>query len=134
MHFAIFHRGQRKRNEKILRPAEVCDLLKGLLVLSCWVATWKVDTSIIYHMVKSQSVIKLYIFFNILEVADRLLSSLGQDTLDALLWTATEPKSRLNSSRTQRLGTLPHLLFALCYVCILFFDDVSKMLQILARL
>lgn len=27
-----------------------------------------VDTSMIYHIIKSQSVIKLYIFFNMLEV------------------------------------------------------------------
>lgn len=72
-----------------------------------------------YHLVKSQSVIKLYIFYNMLEVADRLFSAFGQDIIDALLWTATEPQSRSNSSRTKPFGTLPHLLFAVLYVCIL---------------
>jgi len=58
--------------------------------MGCWMATWKVDTSMMYHLVKSQSVIKLYIFYNMLEVGDRLFSAFGQDTIDALLWTATE--------------------------------------------
>lgn len=106
-----------KNTGKYLSPAEVCDLLKGAVVVGCWAATWKVDTSMMYHLVKSQSVIKLYIFYNMLEVGDRLFSAFGQDIIDALLWTATEPRSR--SSRTQHLGTLPHLLFVVVYVCIL---------------
>ncbi|XP_032673166.1 protein TAPT1 homolog [Odontomachus brunneus] len=103
-----------KNTGKYLSPAEVCDLLKGAVVVGCWAATWKVDTSMMYHLVKSQSVIKLYIFYNMLEVGDRLFSAFGQDIIDALLWTATEPRSR--SSRTQHLGTLPHLLFVVVYV------------------
>lgn len=103
-----------------LSPAEMCDLLKGIVVVGCWAATWKVDTSMMYHLVKSQSVIKLYIFYNMLEVGDRLFSAFGQDAIDALLWTATEPRSRSSSTRTPHLGTLPHLFFALTYVCILY--------------
>ncbi|XP_012259738.2 protein TAPT1 homolog [Athalia rosae] len=105
-----------KKGERLLRPAEVCDLLKGVVVLGCWAATWRVDTSMMYHLVKSQSVIKLYIFYNMLEVGDRLFSAFGQDTIDALLWTATEPRVRANSNHTRHLGTLPHLLFAFAYV------------------
>lgn len=115
-----------KRKERILRPAEVCDLLKGVVVLGCWAATWKVDTSMMYHVVKSQSVIKLYIFYNMLEVGDRLFSAFGQDTIDALLWTATEPRSRTRSTRSQHLGTLPHLFFALAYVCILLIVPIPR--------
>ncbi|XP_015111749.1 protein TAPT1 homolog [Diachasma alloeum] len=109
-------KGARKKEEPFLRPAEVCDLLKGVVVVGCWAATSKVDTSMMYHLVKSQSVIKLYIFYNILEVGDRLFSAFGQDTIDALLWTATEPRSRSQSRHRQHLGTFPHLLFALTYV------------------
>lgn len=105
--------------EKYLSPAETCDLLKGIIVIGCWAATCKVDTSMMYHLVKSQSVIKLYIFYNMLEVADRLFSAFGQDTIDALLWTATEPQNNSRSGRAKHLGTWAHLLFALIYVCIL---------------
>ncbi|KAJ8683672.1 hypothetical protein QAD02_019464 [Eretmocerus hayati] len=111
------HKQIRRKGEGFLRPAEVCDLLKGIVVLGCWAMTCTMfDTSMMYHLVKSQSVIKLYIFYNMLEVADRLFSAFGQDTIDALLWTATEPKHKTNSIRSQHLGTLPHLLFALAYV------------------
>ena len=49
------------------------------------------------------------------QMADRLLSTIGQDILDALFWTATEPRGR----KREHLGTLPHLLLAIVYVSIL---------------
>ncbi|XP_070994147.1 transmembrane anterior posterior transformation protein 1 homolog isoform X4 [Oncorhynchus clarkii lewisi] len=45
-------------------------------------------------------------------VADRLFSSFGQDILDALYWTATEPKERKRDS----IGVIPHFLMAVFYV------------------
>lgn len=114
-HYLGKERSNVKAGEQHLRPAEICDLLKGIVVISCWAVTWKVDTSMMYHLVKSQSVIKLYIFYNMLEVGDRLFSAFGQDTIDALLWTATEPRSK-RQTRSQHLGTVPHLMFAGTYV------------------
>lgn len=73
------------------------------------------DTNMLYHLIKSQSVIKLYMFFNMLEIGDRLFSSFGQDAIDSLFWTATEPRGR----KREHLGTLPHLVFAIIYVGIL---------------
>lgn len=56
------------------------------------------------------------IYFSILcQVADRLFSSFGQDILDALYWTATEPKERKRDS----IGVIPHFIMAVFYVCIL---------------
>ena len=72
-------------------------------------------TRVVPFQVKSQSIIKLYIFYNMLEVGDKLMSSFGQDSLDALHWTATEPRRR----KRQHLGTLPHFFLATVYVCIL---------------
>lgn len=106
--------------EKSLRPAEICDILKGLILIFCWVITLKVDTSMMYHLVKSQSIIKLYMFYNMLEVGDRLFSTFGQDTIDALFWTATEPKSKTYPTHSFYLRIILHLLFTLGYVCILF--------------
>lgn len=48
-------------------------------------------------------------------MADRLFSSFGQDILDALYWTATEPKERKRDS----IGVIPHFIMAVIYVCIL---------------
>lgn len=96
----------------ILQPAEICDLLKGIILIVASFAMSYIDMSMLYHIIKSQSVIKLYIFFNMLEVADRLFSSFGQDILDALFWTATELRPR----KRDHLGVLPHLAFAIIYV------------------
>ncbi|XP_055676739.1 protein TAPT1 homolog [Lutzomyia longipalpis] len=107
--------GLRRRKRRLLAPAEVCDLLKGSIWIICTLLMVSfVDTSRMYHIIKSQSIIKLYIFYNMLEVGDRLLSAFGQDAIDALFWTATEPKT----SRRQHLGIIPHFCFALIYVIV----------------
>lgn len=97
---------------QILQPAEICDLLKGIIIIVASFAMSYVDMSMLYHIIKSQSVIKLYIFFNMLEVADKLFSSFGQDILDALFWTATESRPR----KRDHFGVLPHLAMAIIYV------------------
>ncbi|KAJ3665210.1 hypothetical protein Zmor_000716 [Zophobas morio] len=101
-----------RRNRRILTPAEICDLLKAVLLIVCSTFMFSVDTNMLYHLIKSQSVIKLYIFYNMLEVGDRLFSAFGQDTIDALFWTATEPRGR----KREHLGVIPHLIFAIVYV------------------
>ena len=40
------------------------------------------------------------------QVGDRLFSAFGQDTIDALFWTATEPTLR----KREHIGVIPHLL------------------------
>ncbi|CAG5028093.1 unnamed protein product [Parnassius apollo] len=101
-----------RSRKSLLKPAETCDVLKGLILLICSVLMCYIDTNMMYHLVKSQSVMKLYIFYNMLEVGDRLFSAFGQDTIDALFWTATEPRDR----RREHLGVIPHLIFAVTYV------------------
>jgi hypothetical protein len=98
--------------QPLLQPAEICDLLKGIILILGAFLMHHVDTSILYHLIRSQSVIKLYIFYNMLEVADKLVSSFGQDILDTLYWTATESRGK----KRQHLGVLPHLLMAIGYV------------------
>ncbi|XP_012687756.1 transmembrane anterior posterior transformation protein 1 homolog isoform X2 [Clupea harengus] len=97
---------------RLLQPAQVCDLLKGLIMILCFCMMHYVDYSMMYHLIRGQSVIKLYLIYNMLEVADRLFSSFGQDILDALYWTATEPKSR----KRAHIGVIPHFFMAVCYV------------------
>lgn len=101
--------------KRLLQPAEICDLLKGLIIVIVALLASFVDTSVLYHIVKTQSVIKLYIFFNMLEVADRLFSNFGQDIIDALFWTATEPRGRQGDGR-RRFSLLKHFLMAVVYV------------------
>jgi len=104
----------RPTSQTLLKPAEACDLLKGFILVICGALMTYVDTSILYHLIKSQSVIKLYIFYNMLEVGDRLFSSFGQDLIDALFWTSTEKKDR----KREHFGVIPHLFSAIIYVCL----------------
>ncbi|XP_037317357.2 transmembrane anterior posterior transformation protein 1 homolog isoform X1 [Pungitius pungitius] len=103
---------RRSSGSRLLQPAQVCDVLKGLIMVLCFSMMHYVDYSMMYHLIRGQSVIKLYIIYNMLEVADRLFSSFGQDILDALYWTATEPKERKRDS----IGVIPHFLMAVFYV------------------
>ncbi|KAH9419995.1 Transmembrane anterior posterior transformation protein 1 [Dermatophagoides pteronyssinus] len=96
----------------ILNAAETCDILKGIILLASFYMMDNIEISIFYHQIKSQSIIKLYIFFNMLEVADKLLSSFGQDILDTLYWTATEPQTK----KRHYVFIFFHLLLAIFYV------------------
>ncbi|XP_028599124.2 transmembrane anterior posterior transformation protein 1 homolog isoform X2 [Podarcis muralis] len=100
------------RDRRLLQPAQVCDIFKGVILLICYFMMDYVDYSMMYHLIRGQSVIKLYIIYNMLEVADRLFSSFGQDILDALYWTATEPKER----KRAHIGVIPHFFMAVLYV------------------
>ncbi|CAH0553812.1 unnamed protein product [Brassicogethes aeneus] len=104
--------GLKNPNKRLLTPAEICDLLKAVILVLCSIIMFYVDTNMLYHLIKSQSVIKLYIFYNMLEIGDRLFSAFGQDTIDSLFWTATEPRGK----RREHLGVIPHLIFAIVYV------------------
>ncbi|KAK7922185.1 hypothetical protein WMY93_009087 [Mugilogobius chulae] len=97
---------------RLLQPAQVCDMLKGLILVLCYSMMHYVDYAMMYHLIRGQSVIKLYLIYNMLEVADRLFSSFGQDVLDALYWTATEPKAR----KRDNIGVIPHFIMAVVYV------------------
>uniref|UniRef100_A0A0N4ZS18 Protein TAPT1 homolog n=1 Tax=Parastrongyloides trichosuri TaxID=131310 RepID=A0A0N4ZS18_PARTI len=66
------------------------NVIKILTIIICSFLMQFIDTSVIYHQVRGQAIIKLYIFYNMLEVVDKLCSSFGQDTFDALYITVSE--------------------------------------------
>lgn len=57
-------------------------LFASLLTLAMYSSN--VDTSRIYHAIKAQSSIKLYVMFGVLEISDKLLATVGQDLLNVL--------------------------------------------------
>ncbi|GAU92119.1 hypothetical protein RvY_04242 [Ramazzottius varieornatus] len=94
-----------------------CEIIKGTIILAgVWLFTF-VDLSVMYHFLRGQAVVKLYIMFNMLEVADRLCSSFGQDILESLFWTAS-PATPPNEKRMTRLGILPQIIITLLYVLV----------------
>nr|XP_023648050.1 transmembrane anterior posterior transformation protein 1 homolog [Paramormyrops kingsleyae] len=110
------------RGPCIVQPSQVCDILKAFIMVICCCLLHYVDYSMMYHMIRGQSVIKLYVIYNMMEVADRLFSSVGQDILDALYWTAAEPKER----KRAHIGLIPHFVIAVLYV---FLHAVLIMIQ-----
>eukprot|EP00096_Caligus_rogercresseyi_P011143 TRINITY_DN4293_c0_g1_i1.p1 TRINITY_DN4293_c0_g1~~TRINITY_DN4293_c0_g1_i1.p1 ORF type:complete len:504 (+),score=59.00 TRINITY_DN4293_c0_g1_i1:269-1780(+) len=114
--------GLGSRGSPLCRPAETIDILRGLIILVCVYFMAFFDTSMMYHMIKSQSVIKLYVFYNMLEVGDRLFSAFGQDTIDTLFWTAIQP----NKPKKHYIGFIPLAFIALAYA---FFHTLLILLQ-----
>ncbi|TDL24170.1 DUF747-domain-containing protein [Rickenella mellea] len=73
-----------------LPSSQKADILRSLiLVLSIAILIPLADASKIYHSIRGQDTIKLYVIFNALEIADRLCSSIGQDILDCLFSRST---------------------------------------------
>ncbi|CAD5226505.1 unnamed protein product [Bursaphelenchus okinawaensis] len=97
---------------RVWTAAETCDFLKISIIIAASYIMQFVDTSMLYHIVRGQGVIKLYIFYNMLEVADKLFSSFGQDILEALFWTASERggKRKMASTFLQWCATVLYAL------------------------
>ncbi|KAJ7647356.1 eukaryotic membrane protein family-domain-containing protein [Roridomyces roridus] len=83
------------RSAPPLPPSQKADILKGLLlIISIMILNPLADASKIYHSIRGQDTIKLYVIFNALEIGDRLCASIGQDILDCLFSRSTlEPLS-----------------------------------------
>ncbi|VDM96826.1 unnamed protein product, partial [Onchocerca ochengi] len=88
--------------------SNTCDFLKIFIVIVCSCLMTLIDTSVMYHQVRGQGIIKLYIFYNMLEVADKLFSSFGQDIFDALFWSSTHSSSNF-------VWMFVHLFIAIIY-------------------
>ncbi|KOS22090.1 Protein TAPT1 -like protein [Escovopsis weberi] len=92
------------------------DLLQGAVIICSSLVLMRLDASRMYHLIRAQSAIKLYVVYNILEVGDRLLSALGQDILECLF--SAETLSRNASGRSKVLLPLGMFVLALGYSCL----------------
>lgn len=89
------------------------DLLKGMLILISCIVLMYFDASRMYHGIRGQAAIKLYVIYNVLEVCDRLFSALGQDVLECLL--SKEALERGADGRSKVWRPFWLFLLALCY-------------------
>ena len=92
--------------------------------------SWRtLDGAVAYHLIRGQSVVKLYVIYNGLEIAEKLCRGIGQDLIDTLFTYG----SRLVASRREyaRGGNNRHevcvflcvVVLAVCvcvYVCVCF--------------
>ncbi|WVQ73897.1 hypothetical protein IAR50_003478 [Cryptococcus sp. DSM 104548] len=103
-----------------------------LLVIPTTVLLIATDASKMYHTVRGQDTIKLYVIFNALEIADRLCCAFGQDVLDTLFAKETlSPSVRKRGKGRKRQQARPAFFFALslgyvlCHSLIFFYMLVS---------
>lgn len=102
-----------KSTPSALLPSHKADILKGLLVISSCAILMRFDASRMYHGIRGQSAIKLYVIYNVLEVCDRLLSALGQDVLECLF--SRETLDRNPDGRSKVLRPFWMFVLALFY-------------------
>lgn len=101
------------RTRSSLKSSEKVDLLKGGLILLTCVVLNQLDASRIYHNIRGQAAIKLYVLYNVLEIGDKLFCALGQDILDCLFSKSTFGRKEDGSRR--HLRPLAFLVLALAY-------------------
>ncbi|TAQ86994.1 hypothetical protein B7494_g4690 [Chlorociboria aeruginascens] len=89
------------------------DILQGLVIICSCIILMKLDASRMYHNIKGQSNIKLYVIYNGLEVCDRLFSALGQDIFECLF--SNETLERDTDGRSKILRPLWMFVLALIY-------------------
>ncbi|KAJ1512148.1 Transmembrane anterior posterior transformation protein 1 [Coelomomyces lativittatus] len=90
----------------------ITDLWKELLFILAFWGLLQFDPSILYHDIRGQSLLKLYVVFNLLEVCDKLCSSFGLDVLDSLFSRPTT--------------TLHHFTFSLHFSLALLYIGTNK--------
>lgn len=66
------------------RSTHVLNIVKFSLLINSCLMLQSVDAATLYHSVRGQSVFKLYVIFNVLEIGDKLCSAFGLDVLDSL--------------------------------------------------
>lgn len=109
------HRRSRSTPSALL-PNHKADLLQGLLIILGCVMLMSFDASRMYHSIRGQAAIKLYVIYNVLEVFDRLFSALGQDVLECLF--SKETLERNPNGRSKVIRPLWMFVLALLYVVV----------------
>lgn len=110
------HHRRTKSVPSMLMPDDKADILKGLLIIFTSLMLLQFDASKMYHWVRGQAAIKLYVIYNILEVCDRLFSAIGQDVLECLF--SREALERKPDGHSKVLRPLWLFTLALVYTAI----------------
>lgn len=97
-------------------PDDKADILKGLLMITTCAVLMRFDASRMYHWIRGQAAIKLYVIYNVLEVSDRLFAAIGQDVLECLF--SREALERKPDGRSKVFRPFWLFLLALAYTVI----------------
>ncbi|CUS21215.1 LAQU0S02e08658g1_1 [Lachancea quebecensis] len=104
---------------KKLRQADREFNLLALIVLASLVL-FRVDTSRVYHRIKGQSAIKLYMMFGVLEMCDKMLSSVGQS-----LMVIVQTKRTRQTKLQKTLLNMCALGYLSCHGYILMYETIA---------
>jgi hypothetical protein len=104
-----------RKNTAVLLPQQRSDLIKLAIIAIVSRLLSEIDTSVVYHGVRGQSVVKLYVIFNVLEILDKLCSSFGNDILDSMYLNTRDTSS---SKAGVVFSSWWRFLVACCYVWI----------------
>ncbi|MCO5607983.1 hypothetical protein L7F22_062185 [Adiantum nelumboides] len=118
-----------KRQFRRLRADELSDLGSLLVLMAGVTLLQQADISYIYHMIRSQATIKLYVVYNVLEIFDKLCQSFGSDVFQVVLNSAENVATCSNSA------LLPEALrfaFDEC-IAIVSFDILLVLLKVSIR-
>ncbi|KAJ5785199.1 uncharacterized protein N7503_010411 [Penicillium pulvis] len=107
------HHRRKKSIPSALLPDDKADILTGLLMITTCLALMYFDASRMYHWIRGQAAIKLYVIYNVLEVLDKLLAALGQDVLECLF--SREALERRPNGRSKIFRPFWLFLLALVY-------------------
>jgi hypothetical protein len=99
--------GNNRRHRRVVDHSNV--VFASLIFAAICLAS--VDTSKIYHQIRNQSSIKLYVMFGVLEISDKLLATVGQDVLTVVFATAAGASSSTSSSSLRKPKPLAKFLF-----------------------
>lgn len=109
----LYRHRRSKSTPSALLPNHKADILHGLLIIISCMILVQFDASRMYHKIRGQAAIKLYVIYNVLEVFDRLLSAIGQDIIECLF--SKETLERKPNGRSKILLPLGMFILALVY-------------------
>ncbi len=89
------------------------DILQGFVIIFSCILLMQLDASRMYHSIRGQAAMKLYVIYNVLEVGDRLLSAVGQDILECLV--SLETLGRDATGRSHLLRPAGMFILTLIY-------------------
>ncbi|KAI4169752.1 MAG: hypothetical protein LQ343_005493 [Gyalolechia ehrenbergii] len=102
-----------KSTPSTLGPDNKADIVRGFLILCSCLILMQFDASRMYHGIRGQAAIKLYVIYNVLEVSDRLFSAIGQDILECLF--SKEALERKPDGRSKVMRPFWLFILALAY-------------------
>ncbi|XP_058730882.1 protein POLLEN DEFECTIVE IN GUIDANCE 1-like isoform X2 [Vicia villosa] len=91
------------RKFKRLSTVELSDF-GCFVIMACGISVLQqIDISLVYHIIRGQATIKLYVIYNVLEVFDKLCQIFNGDVLQMLFYSAEELARCPSETRSMRL-------------------------------